>query len=1552
MGSIMFVSKILRKLLLSSFILLAACGGGGAGPDSGDDGGGEPLNYYTVSVDTGGLSGSGLSVNLSSNAGNEPMSISGNGSKAFNISLPAGSSYVISVSAQPGGQSCTVGGSYASLNIQANAVATVSCANLNAISGSVTGLNGTMELRLGYAERISLTNVIEFSFSEQLPVGEAYDIVVATQPEGQLCLVNNGAGMMPDSPVSNISINCSAAPAGDYHVGGRLNDMSGFIILSLDGTEELARTANGPFNFLTPLVAGTPFAVTVKSTKAGQVCHVENGTGIIANTDYPFVDVVCETETGSSISPMVNPAGLSLDSGETVTLNLNGVEDKDLSIFSFQPTPFATSLNPGDSYEVTVAINPPGKVCVVHNSVGVIEQGVVPEIGIECVSDSYGNFSIGGSVLGLSATGLVVNLDGRDSLSIDPADSSYTFPVLQPGFTAHSVRIKSHPAGQICSVANGGYAYLSSTDLTGVNIICSTGPHKVSGYATGESSGLRLTLNNAEELLLAGEGVFEFNTLFSDGMGYVVGIAEQPPGQTCSISNATGSTNASVNNILVECQQTDYAIYAHVAGYNSTTPLRLMLNGTEVMEFTYNTTTFYTHNPRAFNTRLPDNVAYEVSIATQPEGQVCGVSSASGIVSASDIKNIGVFCVTETPVADAYTVGVSVSGMQGAGLSLQLNGGYDLAINNDGYQTFPASLLDSASYNVTVVQQPESPLQTCTIYNGSGNVSAANVTNVYVECGDAVQSLYPLNGGNWLYYVKNDGASTTTATDTACDAATTTGYSTCLNGGEYMQVKLPDVASCNGVTVSDNLAAFNWSCETDAGGIRLVSDGLADGVGLSDLVDFNTSEFKSNYVSIFDGISNRQTQAAVWWSNPVRINNKGDYTYQGEIHLITGNVVADLTMRSHTAVLVEPGFSLSGTVSASNASYLWMEGNIDGASGDGLAWITSNVGYISGVSSQNNVGNGIFITGNSFKVKNLSASFNGSSGIFVSGNYHTVDTLNADQNIGNGIYVGSNYATISNLLANNNLGGYGVSVGGNNSQISNITANDNMNGDGIIVGLGGNQVVTNLSARNNGHASTNYEYGEGVTLMGYWSSPTAGNSVSNVTSTNNRLDGVFVEGIKDSRLQQINVNNNGGHGLSLRTVQTTRITDVVAQGNGNSGMRLYRWNNSQADNLKLVGNGNTGLEFDQCNYGYLGGIITSNNSSHGLALNSSSHMSVVEVTAVNNGGSGIAYLGSSTSNYGNLLLAATTANNQGNGTEVTRMSDTYISSVLSLNNGVNGFQTYTFVDRVYGLNMLTANNTSYGMNIESSDDVYSGLLRIGSNGVDDCVVNTSFSINPGLAVSKQQGCIINAASDATLLTGIDGSSTVVAEVSSDDLLNADDDLTPGLALYENISNWSQFDHLYRSWGVEGSLAFADSSNQGACNVTGNNCRIWDWSNASTDLGNAGTAAAYNVVPLPTVSDFVTRVWLSSGAPDQAYCDINYPGANWDGVGCSISHLPTAMEIQGDGIGDDNYLCEAGETCLYMPNIGSYQGHGNLLDVGTLGSGVDTITLKQFESLGR
>jgi hypothetical protein len=86
-----------------------------------------------------------------------------------------------------------------------------------------------------------------------------------------------------------------------------------------------------------------------------------------------------------------------------------------------------------------------------------------------------------------------------------------------------------------------------------------------------------------------------------------------------------------------------------------------------------------------------------------------------------------------------YSVGGIVSGLKGS-VTLQNNGGDDLALVSDGPFMFSTELDDGAQYSVSVLTQPIG--QTCTVGSGSGTISGANVSNVAVDCVDDVAPTY------------------------------------------------------------------------------------------------------------------------------------------------------------------------------------------------------------------------------------------------------------------------------------------------------------------------------------------------------------------------------------------------------------------------------------------------------------------------------------------------------------------------------------------------------------------------------------------------------------------------------------------------------------------------------------------------------------------------------------------------------------------------------------------------------------------------------------------
>jgi hypothetical protein len=83
--------------------------------------------------------------------------------------------------------------------------------------------------------------------------------------------------------------------------------------------------------------------------------------------------------------------------------------------------------------------------------------------------------------------------------------------------------------------------------------------------------------------------------------------------------------------------------------------------------------------------------------------------------------------------APTYSVGGTVAGLSGSGLTLR-NGNDTLKVNSNGSFTLPTKLASGASYNVVVDTYPSGPVQACTVQNGSGTVTNADVTAITVNC--------------------------------------------------------------------------------------------------------------------------------------------------------------------------------------------------------------------------------------------------------------------------------------------------------------------------------------------------------------------------------------------------------------------------------------------------------------------------------------------------------------------------------------------------------------------------------------------------------------------------------------------------------------------------------------------------------------------------------------------------------------------------------------------------------------------------------------------------
>lgn len=588
---------------------------------------------FTVGGNVSGLVGSGFVLQ---NNGADDLPIAADGVFTFGTRFTTGTAYSVVVLSQPTSpaQSCTVtkgSGSIAGSNV---ADVAVTCATGQfAVSGAVSGLTGGgLVLQNNGGNDLPISASGNFSFANRLVDGAAYTVTVRTQPSGQNCVVRDAAGTIRGADVGNVAVSCAE---NSFSIGGRVTGLAGSALtVQLNGGDDLSIVGRGPFAFETALRSGASYQVSVRRqpTNPSQVCTVANGAGTVANGNVTNIAIDC---VSSSFTVGGTVSGLA---GSGLVLQLNG--DGDLPIGSNGSFTFGTPVPSGSQYRVNVAAQPgnPTQVCTVAGGAGQVGSTNVTNVRVTCASST---FSVGGTVIGLLGSGLVLQNNGGDDLAVG-ADGLFTFPAELASGATYSVSVRTQPSNpnQACTVTNGR-GTIGSADVGNVVVSCSTADFAIGGTVQNlEGRDLVLRNNGGDELTIDASGTFVFDTALPNGARYDVTIARQPrdPQQTCAVSNGSGFVgNGNVTNIVIECTTRDFSVGGSVSRLRGLGGLVIQNNGADDLEIAAD-------GPYTFPTRLPSGEQYNVSIRRQPLLDRCEVRHGSGTIRDKDIRDVEIRC--------------------------------------------------------------------------------------------------------------------------------------------------------------------------------------------------------------------------------------------------------------------------------------------------------------------------------------------------------------------------------------------------------------------------------------------------------------------------------------------------------------------------------------------------------------------------------------------------------------------------------------------------------------------------------------------------------------------------------------------------------------------------------------------------------------------------------------------------------------------------------------------------------------------------------------------
>ena len=316
--------------------------------------------------------------------------------------------------------------------------------------------------------------------------------------------------------------------------------------VSLSGTGSWPVTISPPSVTFASRVVGTtstPFILTITNHLATPVTM----STIVANGDFAVASTTCGSSVGAGLKCTVGvtftPTAVGTRSGAlTITygafgspslVNLTGTGNVN-GLKSITVTPTNPSIASG-TLQQFVATGQFGSGSTVDLTTSVTWTSSVPSVatisatglasavgpGPTVIQAALGTingsttltvtsavtFTIGGTISGLSGSGLVLQNNGGNNLTIASGATSFTFTTPIPAGTTYNVTVLTQPSNpaQTCAVTSGSGT--ANGNVTNVQVTCTTTTYTIGGTISGLSgSGLVLQNNGGNNLTVRFRG--------------------------------------------------------------------------------------------------------------------------------------------------------------------------------------------------------------------------------------------------------------------------------------------------------------------------------------------------------------------------------------------------------------------------------------------------------------------------------------------------------------------------------------------------------------------------------------------------------------------------------------------------------------------------------------------------------------------------------------------------------------------------------------------------------------------------------------------------------------------------------------------------------------------------------------------------------------------------------------------------------------------------------------------------------------------------------------
>jgi hypothetical protein len=287
-----------------------------------------------------------------------------------------GSSYSVTVTAQPTGLTCDVTNGAGTMGGAAVTNIAVKCSDDPlTVGGSISGLERATGLVLadGTSTYAVPAGATSFTLDTPQSSGSPYVVRVQSQPTGMTCSVSRALGTMPTHSVTDVSITCSDEADS---LGGTVAGLTAAGLVLSEGGDTYRVPVNAR-NFTMPAAVayGSSYVVSVETQPTGLTCTISGGTGTMPASVVTNIGVTCAATSytlGGAISGL-NTSGLVLTDGMD-----------DLSVSS-NATQFSmpNALAYGSDYAVTIKAQPSSGTCQITHGAGTV-NGHVNTVQVTC----------------------------------------------------------------------------------------------------------------------------------------------------------------------------------------------------------------------------------------------------------------------------------------------------------------------------------------------------------------------------------------------------------------------------------------------------------------------------------------------------------------------------------------------------------------------------------------------------------------------------------------------------------------------------------------------------------------------------------------------------------------------------------------------------------------------------------------------------------------------------------------------------------------------------------------------------------------------------------------------------------------------------------------------------------------------------------------------------------------------------------------------------------------------------------------------------------------